>query len=223
MEVLNLGNSIGVLLWVQFYKDISMVSITYWSKLWQAFKDPSFCILIKIYFVPLYLSFIFLCTKFFDDVLNDMVVEERKVVFEDQENFWNCVCSFQSWKQHWNTGTCGSLNTGSNAPRVITCDTSSSSGTHRLLNDLIVADTSSWKHIIIIIFWVSKWSLPLSSCCCSWISPLRSSLLKGWVLDSLSLWSRKMCTCHTHTQMVPSETPHLEGYCYCYCVLLHKE
>ena len=80
--------------------------------------------------------------------------------------------AFNSWKQYWNNGTCGSLNTGSNAPRVMTCDTSSSSGIHRLWNDLIVADTSSWNHIIM--SWDSNRSRPLSSCCCSWVSPPRS-------------------------------------------------
>jgi len=30
------------------------------------------------------------------------------------------------------------------------------------------------------------------------------SLLRGWVLDNLSLWSWRMYTCHTHTQMVAS-------------------
>ena len=45
------------------------------DKLGQAFEDSSFCILVKFL-----LSFIFLCSKFFNDVFNDVVVEERKVV-----------------------------------------------------------------------------------------------------------------------------------------------
>ena len=88
------------------------------------------------------------------------------------KTFGMVSAAFNSWKQKRNTGTCGSLNTGSNAPRVMTCDTRSSSGTCRLLNDLIVADTSSWKRIII--SRDSNQSLPLSSCCCSWVSLMRS-------------------------------------------------
>ena len=69
-----------------------MVSFAYWSKLWQAFKDPSSRVL--LIFGPLWLSFVFLCAKFFDDVLNDVIVEEGEVVIKDQENLCNCVCRF---------------------------------------------------------------------------------------------------------------------------------
>ena len=47
---------------------------------------------------------------------------------------------FNSSKQYWNNGTCGSLNTGLNAPRVITCDTNLSSDVVCLMRDSIVAE-----------------------------------------------------------------------------------
>ena len=59
-------------------------------------------------------------------MLNELVVEERKVVIKNQEYFINSVCSFQYLLQYlqWhNTGTCGSLNAESNAPRFMICDT----------------------------------------------------------------------------------------------------
>ena len=68
--------------------------------------------------------------------------------------------------------------------------------------DQIVADTSSWNRITI--FRDSNWSFPLGSLAAPewvhWGWGRGRSLLKGRVLDSLSLWSWRMYTCHAHSQ-----------------------